>query len=308
MTSHMLIDVTRNKTKTELITVRVSPRTYAEFQAACENRGISMSSDLHQHMVQIIREERQRSPDLFAETLTRVYQDRAKSESPLKVPEITGSPVSEIDHPEEIRSLEDLKRKKPLPNPGRRRQPDRGRVIRPIRLLTRLQLAACLLSRARITVFVTFEEIPMFSLNGRYQQGTPSIECPNGKWFEVERDSLQAVGILAGDIVCLEPAGEWPREGPVLIREDGLQKIAYCVMDEGGNLDIELGGGSRLHWVTAIHGSHLLGWVIGLQRHYKRPPAFRSLELVESTQRPTIIHKGEKSANGKKPNRLNLQR
>jgi hypothetical protein len=113
MTSHMLIDVTRSKTKTELITVRVSPRTYAEFQAACENRGISMSSELHLHMVQIIREERQRSPDLFAETLTRVYQDRARSESSPKVPEITGSPVSEIDHPEEIASLEDLKRKKP---------------------------------------------------------------------------------------------------------------------------------------------------------------------------------------------------
>jgi hypothetical protein len=73
-------------------------------------------------LVQIIREERQRSPDLFAETLTRVYQDRAKSESSLKVPQITGSPVSEIDHPEEIASLEDLKRKKAAPKSRKKRK------------------------------------------------------------------------------------------------------------------------------------------------------------------------------------------
>jgi hypothetical protein len=142
-------------------------------------------------------------------------------------------------------------------------------------------------------------------LNGNYHQGTPSIECPDGRWIRVERSSLQPLGICADDLVCVRPAGEWPRQGPVVIYEDGIQKIGYCVMNSSGNLDINLGDGSTLHWVSRIHGSHLVGWVARLMRFYDDPPAFRPLELVS---RPVNIHKGEILRNGKRPTGLNLQK
>jgi hypothetical protein len=148
----------------------------------------------------------------------------------------------------------------------------------------------------------------MFPLNRYRQQGTPSIECPDGKWMQVDESSLQSIGICAGDLVCVVPAAEWPNRGPVLIHEDGIDKLGYCKIDQSGNIDIDLGNGSTLHWIAAIHSAHLLGWVVRVTRYYKDPPLSQPLQLVEKRQRSTMVHKGACSANGTKPHGLNLHR
>lgn len=59
----MLFAVPTSKTK--MINVRLSERMHADFKTACELRGASMSSLLHQFVVRTIREEREMSPRSF---------------------------------------------------------------------------------------------------------------------------------------------------------------------------------------------------------------------------------------------------
>lgn len=51
------------------INLKINPRLREEFQAAAHLRGASMSSLLHQHIVKIVREEKERSIDEFNRAL-----------------------------------------------------------------------------------------------------------------------------------------------------------------------------------------------------------------------------------------------
>jgi len=51
--------------KEKLVNVRLTPKTHEEFKIACELRGASMSSLLHQFIVRTIREEKDMSPHSF---------------------------------------------------------------------------------------------------------------------------------------------------------------------------------------------------------------------------------------------------
>jgi hypothetical protein len=110
----MILYVARDKSKTEMITVKVSKIVYAEFQAACEMRGGSMSGILHQFMVKTVTEERTSQPGIFAQILARIYRRKFEEKGIAAYlehphPHEAGSSVQEIDHPEEIHNLEDLK-------------------------------------------------------------------------------------------------------------------------------------------------------------------------------------------------------
>ena len=64
----------KKKAKTEMITVKVTPQIYAQYQAACEMRGGSMAGLLHIFMVKTIHEEAARDPATFGQILARIYQ------------------------------------------------------------------------------------------------------------------------------------------------------------------------------------------------------------------------------------------
>jgi hypothetical protein len=51
--------------KEKLVNVRLTPKTHDEFKIACELRGASMSSLLHQFIVRTIREEKDLTPSAF---------------------------------------------------------------------------------------------------------------------------------------------------------------------------------------------------------------------------------------------------
>jgi hypothetical protein len=51
--------------KVKMINVRLKPDTHDDFKIACELRGGSMSSILHQFIVRTIREEKEMSPRSF---------------------------------------------------------------------------------------------------------------------------------------------------------------------------------------------------------------------------------------------------
>lgn len=51
--------------KEKMVNVRLRPETHEEFKIACELRGGSMSSILHQFIVRTIREEKELSPKVF---------------------------------------------------------------------------------------------------------------------------------------------------------------------------------------------------------------------------------------------------
>lgn len=53
--------------KVKMINVRLSPTVHDQFKIACELRGASMSSLLHQFIVRTIREERELEPHAFAQ-------------------------------------------------------------------------------------------------------------------------------------------------------------------------------------------------------------------------------------------------
>lgn len=52
--------------KVKMINVRLTPEVHDAFKIACDLRGASMSSLLHQFVVRTIREEREREPNAFA--------------------------------------------------------------------------------------------------------------------------------------------------------------------------------------------------------------------------------------------------
>jgi hypothetical protein len=56
--------------KDKLVNVRLTPEKHAEFKVACELRGASMSSLLHQFIVRTIREEKELSPQAFQRELS----------------------------------------------------------------------------------------------------------------------------------------------------------------------------------------------------------------------------------------------
>ena len=49
-----------------MINVRLTPSVHEAFKIACDLRGVSMSSLLHQFIVRTIREEKEREPSAFA--------------------------------------------------------------------------------------------------------------------------------------------------------------------------------------------------------------------------------------------------
>lgn len=51
--------------KVKMINVRLTPEVHDAFKIACELRGVSMSSFLHQTVVKAIREEKEREPQAF---------------------------------------------------------------------------------------------------------------------------------------------------------------------------------------------------------------------------------------------------
>lgn len=55
--------------KVRMINVRLTPQMHEAFKIACELRGASMSSSLHQFIVRTIREEKDREPQAFRETV-----------------------------------------------------------------------------------------------------------------------------------------------------------------------------------------------------------------------------------------------
>lgn len=73
------------------INLKINPVLREEFQAAAYLRGASMSSLLHQHIVKIVREEKERSPEEFEKALEfvrRVGPDEEGGEE-LSAAEIT---------------------------------------------------------------------------------------------------------------------------------------------------------------------------------------------------------------------------
>lgn len=53
------------KTKTGLMTFKVKPEAYDEFQLVAELKGSNMSNLLHQYVTRCIWEEKQKHPDAF---------------------------------------------------------------------------------------------------------------------------------------------------------------------------------------------------------------------------------------------------
>lgn len=53
------------KTKEKLMNIKMNPQTHREFKLAAELRGATMSSLIHQFIVRIIREEKDRYPIAF---------------------------------------------------------------------------------------------------------------------------------------------------------------------------------------------------------------------------------------------------
>lgn len=69
--------------KVKMINVRLKPNTHDEFKIACELRGGSMSSIMHQFIVRTIREEKEREPRAFISPKGITVAPRSKSGIPL---------------------------------------------------------------------------------------------------------------------------------------------------------------------------------------------------------------------------------
>lgn len=72
--------------KDKMINVRLTPVVHEQFKIACDLRGGSMSSLLHQFIVRTIREERELDPKAFE----LIQSDHTKKTKQLK----TGAPAS----------------------------------------------------------------------------------------------------------------------------------------------------------------------------------------------------------------------
>ena len=64
--------------KVRMINVRLTPQVHEAFKMACELRGGSMSSLLHQFVVRTIREEKEREPHAFKTQRIAVLKEKAK--------------------------------------------------------------------------------------------------------------------------------------------------------------------------------------------------------------------------------------
>lgn len=70
--------------KVRMINVRLKPETHDDFKLACELRGGSMSSILHQFIVRTIREERENEPRAFKRAQTSNIQPSASKTALVK--------------------------------------------------------------------------------------------------------------------------------------------------------------------------------------------------------------------------------
>ncbi len=74
--------------KVKMINVRLTPAIHDQFKIACELRGVSMSSLMHQFVVKTIREEKEIDPKAFVEVpVVTIEMIRAgkKTAAPLTV-------------------------------------------------------------------------------------------------------------------------------------------------------------------------------------------------------------------------------
>lgn len=65
--------------KKSLLTVRLEPEKLLEFQAACDLRGVTMSSWTHQFIVRTIREEKDKDAEEFKLALERAREKSKKA-------------------------------------------------------------------------------------------------------------------------------------------------------------------------------------------------------------------------------------
>lgn len=63
--------------KVRMINVRLTPEIHESFKIACDLRGVSMSSLMHQFVVKTIREEREIEPKAFRQELLPAKAIRA---------------------------------------------------------------------------------------------------------------------------------------------------------------------------------------------------------------------------------------
>ena len=73
--------------KVRMINVRLKPDTHDEFKIACELRGGSMSSLLHQFIVRTIREEKERDPKAFAPATPQGISVAVRSAKGIRAPQ-----------------------------------------------------------------------------------------------------------------------------------------------------------------------------------------------------------------------------
>lgn len=70
--------------KVRMINVRLKPETHDDFKLACELRGGSMSSILHQFIVRTIREEKENEPRAFKRAQTSNIEPSASKAALVK--------------------------------------------------------------------------------------------------------------------------------------------------------------------------------------------------------------------------------
>lgn len=92
--------------KERLVNVRLKEQTHKEFKIACDLRGASMSSLLHQFIVRTIREEKEASPQSFVLNSKREHLGDSNVEQP------TGYRVEHLQLSSEGKMADEGKRKK----------------------------------------------------------------------------------------------------------------------------------------------------------------------------------------------------
>lgn len=55
--------------------MRMLPRRYAEFRAVADLRGSDMSNIVHQYVIKLIREEKERDPEGFEEAVVKAIAE-----------------------------------------------------------------------------------------------------------------------------------------------------------------------------------------------------------------------------------------
>lgn len=92
--------------KAKMINVRLTPAVHDQFKIACDLRGVSMSSLLHQFIVRTIREERELEPKMFEAETRATFHNAEIAEFP----------------PREVKISDDSRRdKSKVQPPGKRR-------------------------------------------------------------------------------------------------------------------------------------------------------------------------------------------